>query len=173
MTARLAVLAAIAPALAPATAHAVPWSAPRSVTVSGAAREPVVALGGPDAAAVAYVRRIDGVDRVELRQGTIQTLPAPSIVDRDTRHGLDSPALTFAGRVALVAWRRFRGPDTRVLEFASASRGRVVSGPRAITGPPNSYRPAFPNPQLLTFWRRKAAYATQSNRIRLVTRRAG
>jgi hypothetical protein len=159
MTVRLALLAALAPALAPATAHAVAWSAPRSVTVSGTAREPVVALGGPDAAAVAYVRHVGGADRVEVRQGTIQALRAPAIVDRDARHGLDSPALTFSGHVALVAWRRFQDPDTRVLEFASVSRGRVVSGPRSITGPPNSYEPAFPNPGLLTFWRRKAAYA--------------
>jgi hypothetical protein len=159
MTARSAALAVLAlGALAPGAAAA-PWSAPRSVTASGEGREPVVALGGRDAAAIAYVRHVGGADRVELRQGTIPKLPAPIIVDRDARHGLDSPALTSSGHVALVAWRRFQDPDTRVLEFASASRGRVVSGPRAITGPPNSYEPAFPNPGLLTFWRRKAAYA--------------
>src|SRR5919204_5170564 len=95
----------------------------------------------------------------ELRPGSVDALRAPVIVDRDARHGLDSPALTFSGHVALMAWRRFQQPDTRVLEFASVSRGRVVSGPRAITGPPNSYEPAFPNPRLLTWWRRRAAYA--------------
>ena len=146
VTARLAVIAVSRPPWRPPP-RAVPWSAPRSVTVSGAAREPVVALGGPDAAAVAYVRRLDGVDRLELRQGTIQTLPAPMIVDRDARHGLDSPALTHSGHVALVAWRRFRDPDTRVLELASVSRGRVVQraagdhrAAERLTAPPSPTR---------------------------------
>ena len=31
--------------------------------------------------------------------------------------------------------------------FSAISRGRVVSGPRAITGPPNAYSPAFANPR--------------------------
>jgi hypothetical protein len=158
MTPRAVALAVLALAVLAPGAAAAPWSAPRSVTVSGEAFEPVVALGGPDAAAIAYVRHVGTADRVELRQGTIATLPAPVIVDSDSRHGLDSPALTFSGHVALLAWRRFQDPDTRVLEFATASRGRVVSGPRAITGPPNSYEPAFPNPGLLTYWHRKAAY---------------
>lgn len=158
MTTRTALAAVLALALAPAAAHAAPWSTPRTVAQSGLPTEPVVALGGPDAAAVAYVRHVGGESRVELRPGTVDRLGTPVIADRDPRHGLDSPALTFSGHVALLAWRRFQNPDARVLDFATISRGRVVSGPRAITGAPNSYEPAFPNPQLLTFWRRKAAY---------------
>jgi hypothetical protein len=128
------------------------------VTINGQAREPAVALGGPDAAAVAYVRRIAGADRIELRQGTVSTLRDPTILDRDARHGLDSPTLTYSGRNALLVWRRFRDPNTRVLELASVSRSGAASAPRAITGPPNAFSPAFPSPDLLTFWRRQAAY---------------
>jgi hypothetical protein len=159
MHTRAVLLALAALAALPAGADAAPWSAPRAVTVSGAAREPAVALGGPDAAAIAYVRRLRGADRLELRPGTVDRLGRPVIVDRDARHGLDSPALTYSGHVALLAWRRFQAPDARVIGFASVSGGRVVSGPRATTGPPNSYEPAFANPRLLTWWRRKAAYA--------------
>jgi hypothetical protein len=158
MTIRATLVVAFALALAPAGAQAAPWSAPRSVTVSGQAREPVVALGGPDAAGVAYVRHIDGADRVELRQGTVDTLRAPVITARDSRHGLDSPALTYSGHSALVLWRQFRNPDVRVLVLSSVTRTGVATGPRAITGPPNSYEPVFVTPNLLSFWHRTAAY---------------
>jgi hypothetical protein len=158
MLARASALALVAAAAAAPAAGAAPWSAPRSVAVSGAPSQPAVALGGPDTAAVAYSRNAGRGGRIELRQGTVDRLGRPVIVDRDARHGLDSPALTFSGHVALLAWRHFQAPDARVIELASVSRGRVVSGPRAMTGPPNAYEPAFPNPQLLTFWRRKAAY---------------
>jgi hypothetical protein len=165
---RPALIALIAVAATPAAAGAAPWSAPRSVTISGLAREPAVAVGGPDGAAVTYVRRLSGADRVELRQGTVSALHSPVIVDRDSRHGLDSPTLTFSDHVALVVWRRFRDANTRVLELASVGRAGVASGPRAITGPPNSFSPAFPTPDLVSFWRRKAAYVTT-----IVQHRAG
>ena len=138
---RAASIALLALAVAPAAAGAAPWSAPRSVTVSGLAREPVVALGGPDAAAVAYVRHLAGADRVELRRGTVDRLGTPTILDRDARHGLDSPTLTYAGHDALLVWRRFRDANTRVLELASVTRAGTVGGPRAITGPPNAVAP--------------------------------
>jgi hypothetical protein len=157
MTTRILLTSVLALALAPAAAHAAPWSAPRSVTVSGQAREPVVALGGPDAAAVGYVRHIDGADRVELRQGTVDTLRAPVITARDTR-GLDSTALTYSGHSALVLWRQFRNPDARVLQLSSVTRTGATTGPNAITGPPNSYDPAFVTPNLVRFNRRTAAY---------------
>jgi hypothetical protein len=144
-------------ALAPAAAQAAPWSAPRSVTASGQAREPVVALGGPDAAGVAYVRHIGGADRVELRQGTVDTLGAPVITARDSR-GLDSTALTYSGHSALVLWRQFRNPDARVLQLSSVTRSGAATEPNAITGPPNSYDPAFVTPSLVRFNRRTAAY---------------
>jgi hypothetical protein len=169
---RAALIALIALAATPAAACAAPWSAPRSVTVSGLAREPAVALGGPDAAAVTYVRHLGGADRVELRQGTVSALHSPVIVDRDSHHGLDSPTLTFSDHAALVVWRRFRDANTRVLDFASIGRAGVASGPRALTGPPNSFTPAFPTPHLLSFWRRKAAYVTTiaQHRARVTTR---
>ena len=168
MRAHALMLAVAALAGLPAAADAAPWSAPRSVTVSGQAREPAVALGGPDAAAIAYVRHLDGADRVELRQGTVAALHAPTIVDRDARHRLDSPTLTYSGHDALLVWRRFRDPSTRVLELASVSRAGRASAPRAITGPPNAFSPAFPSPDLLTFWRRRAAYT-----VAIVNRAAG
>ena len=62
---RAALIALAALAVMPAAAAAAPpWSAPRAVTVSGLAREPAVALGGPDAAAVHadVVRRGVGLD---------------------------------------------------------------------------------------------------------------
>ena len=155
---RAALIALLALAATPAAASAVPWSAPRSVTVSGLAREPAVALGGPDAAAVAYVRHIGGADRVELRPGTVDRLRAPVIVDRDAHHGLDSPTLTYSSHDALLVWRRFRDANTRLLELVSVSHAGAARTPRAITGPPNAYSPAFVSPELLTFWRRKAAY---------------
>ena len=158
VTVRAILATAAVLALAPAAAHAAPWSAPRSVTKSGQAREPVVALGGPDAAGVAYVRHIDGADRVELRQGTVHSLRAPVITARDARHGLDSPTLTYSGHSALVLWRQFRDPDVRVLELSSVTPSGVATGPRAITGPPNSYEPVFVTPNLLSFWHRTAAY---------------
>jgi hypothetical protein len=162
MFARAALLAVLALAPLPAAAVAAPWSAPRSITVRGQAREPVVALGGPDGAGVAYVRRFGGADRVELRQGTLGALHSPTIIARDARHGLDAPALTFSEHAALVGYRRLatglRQP-ARVIELASLTRGGVASGPRELTGPPNAYEPAFAGPRLLRFWRRKAAYA--------------
>jgi hypothetical protein len=158
VTVRPALIALLALAAMPATAGAVPWSAPRSVTVSGLAREPAVALGGPDAAAVAYVRHIRGADRVELRPGTVDRLRTPVIVDRDARHGLDSPTLTYRGHDTLLVWRRFRDAFTRLLELSTISRAGAASAPRAITGPPNAYEPAFVTPELLTFWRRTSAY---------------
>jgi hypothetical protein len=154
-----AVLLAVAAfAALPAAASAAPWSAPRSVTVNGQAREPVVALGGPDAAAVAYVRHFDGADRVEVRQGTVASLRTPAILARDARHGFDSPALTYSGPSAVVVWRQFQQPDTRVLALSSVSSRGVASGPSVLTGPPNSYEPTFVGPSALTFWRRQAAY---------------
>jgi hypothetical protein len=80
---RPVLIALLALAAAPAAAGAAPWSAPRSVTASGLAREPAVALGGPDAAAVAYVRHLSGADRAELRRGTVDRLGTPTILDRD------------------------------------------------------------------------------------------
>ena len=155
---RAALIALLALAVAPAAAGAAPWSAPRSVTVSGLSREPAVALGGPDAAAVAYVRHISGADRVELRPGTVDRLRTPVIVDRDARHGLDSPTLTYRGHQTLLVWRRFHDANTRLLELTSVSPAGTASTPRAITGPPNAYSPAFVTPELLTFWRRTSAY---------------
>jgi hypothetical protein len=155
---RAVLIALLGLALAPAAAGAVPWSAARSVTIGGLAREPAVALGGPDAAAVAYVRHIGGADRIELRPGTVDRLRTPVIVDRDARHGLDSPTLTYSGHDALLVWRRFRDANTRVLELAAVSHAGSATAPRAITGPPNAFSPAFVNPSLLTFWRRQAAY---------------
>jgi hypothetical protein len=65
-------------------------------------------------------------------------------------------------------WRRFRDANTRVLELASVTRAGTVGGPHAITGPPNSFEPAFSSPDLLTFWRRQAAYT-----IAIANRTAG
>ena len=45
---------------------------------------------------------------------------------------------------------------------------RRVGGPRAITGPPNAFSPAFASPDVLTFWRRQAAYT-----IAIANRTAG
>jgi hypothetical protein len=165
---RPALIALLALAATPAAAGAVPWSAPRSVTVSGLAREPAVALGGPDAAAVAYVRHIGGADRVELRPGTVDRLRTPVIVNRDARHGLDSPTLSYSGHDALLVWRRFRDSNTRVLELSAVSHAGRATAPRAITGPPNAFSPAFADPSLLTFWRRQAAYT-----IAIANRTAG
>jgi hypothetical protein len=165
-------LAAAALAALPAGATAAPWSAPRSVTVNGQAREPAVALGGPDAAVVAYVRRFDGADRVEVRQGTVASLRTPVILARDARRSFDSPALTYSGHSALVVWRQFQRPDTRVLALSSVSSRGVASGPSVLTGPPNSYEPTFVGPSALTFWRRQAAYVrTIANGRPLVTTR--
>ena len=100
--------------------------------------------------------------------GTVDRLGTPTILDRDTRHGLDSPTLTYAGHDALLVWRRFRDANTRVLELASVTRAGTVGGPHAITGPPNSFEPAFSSPDLLTFWRRQAAYT-----IAIANRTAG
>jgi hypothetical protein len=172
MRTRAVLLAFAALAALPAGASAAPWSAPRSVTVSGLAREPAVALGGPDAAAVAYVRRVNGADRVELRQGTVASLRTPVILARDARHGFDSPALTYSGRSALVVWRQFQRPDVRVLAFSSVSSRGVASGTSVLTGPPNSYEPTFLGRTALTFWRRRAAYVrTIANGRPLVTTR--
>ena len=165
---RAALIALLALAPAPAAAAAVPWSAPRAVTVRGLAREPAVALGGPDAAAVAYVRHFGGADRAEVRQGTVASLRSPVIVDRDARHGLDSPTLTYSGHDALLVWRRFRDSNTRVLELSAVSHAGRATAPRAITGPPNAFGPAFADPGLLTFWRRQAAYT-----IAIANRAAG
>jgi len=166
---RAILIALVALSAMPAAAGAAtPWSAPRAVTASGLAREPAVALGGPDAAAVSYVRHLSGVDRVELRRGTVDRLGTPTILDRDARHGLDSPTLTYSGHDALLVWRRFRDANTRVLELASVTRAGAVGGPRAITGPPNAFSPAFASPDVLTFWRREAAYT-----IAIANRAAG
>ena len=112
-------------------------------------REPAVALGGPDAAAVAYVRHIGGADRVELRPGTVDLLRTPVIVDRDARHGLDSPTLTYSGHDALLVWRRFRDANARVLEldFWRRTRGerrrRARSQARRTPSAPPSSIPAY------------------------------
>jgi hypothetical protein len=167
----LLVLAAAAPA-----AVAAPWSAPRSLTVAGSAGQPAVALGAPDLAAVAYVRTVNGEQRVELWRGTIGTLGAPVLLDRDRRLGLESPALTFDGAVGLVAWRRLRHvpnqEPTRVIALASVGRSGAASAPRELTGPPNAYDPRLPTPQLLVFNRRTTAYVTelQDRRVQGTTR---
>jgi hypothetical protein len=176
MTTRAAALAVLALAVAPSVAGAAPWSAPRSVTASGEAREPAVALGGPDAAAIAYVRHLGGVDRMELRQGTIASLRAPVIVGRESGFRIDSPTIAYSGRTARVVWRRFsdelRRPPARVLELSSVSRAGVASAREELTGPPNTYEPTFVSPGLLTYWRRAAAYVTRIDpgRPRVTTR---
>jgi hypothetical protein len=172
VTTRATVLALLALAALPTAATAAPWSAPRSVTINGQAREPVVALGGPDAAAVAYIRHTGGADRAELRQGTVRTLRTPVILDRDARHGFDSPALVYSGHSALVVWRRFQAPDTRVLAFSSVSSRGAATDPSVLTGPPNSYEPAFVAPDALSFWHRTAAYVRTiaGGRPRITTR---
>src|SRR5262245_6410990 len=103
MLTRATLLALLLLVPAHAVAAAAPWSAPRSITVRGVAREPVVALGGPDTAAVGYVRSFGGADRAELRRGTLTSLRSPAILQRDPSHTLDSPALTFDGGDALFA----------------------------------------------------------------------
>ena len=139
---RIALIALLALAAVPAAAGAAPWSAPRAVTESGLAREPAVALGGPDAAAVAYVRHLGGADRVELRRGHGRPPAArPMIVDRDARHGLDSPTLTYAGHDALLVWRRFRDANTRVLELASVTRAGAVERPAGDHRPAERLQP--------------------------------
>jgi hypothetical protein len=59
-----------------------------------------------------------------------------------------------------------------VLEFASVSSTGVASARQELTGPPNTYEPAFAAPNLLRFWRRSAAYvrAFEGTRPRITTR---
>ena len=64
----------------------------------------------------------------------------PMILDRDTRHGLDSPTLTYSGHDALLVWRRFRDANTRVLELASVTRAGDRRRPARDHGPAERLR---------------------------------
>lgn len=151
-----ALLLAVTPAVADAASG---WTAPRSVTRSGSAYAPSVALTPGGGYGVAYVRGGGGSSRsrVELRLGRGDTLRAPVLPDRSARWA-DETALAFDGRDALLAWRR---PDGRNHRLRLA---RVTPGGRAtvtrLTGPGESaYGAAFvPGTTTLAWNRRTSAW---------------
>ncbi|HWH11570.1 MAG TPA: hypothetical protein VG165_10625 [Solirubrobacteraceae bacterium] len=136
-TAALAALAALAagfPAAvvlgAPACAGASQWSATRTATGAGSSSQPVASVGGGDRLAIGWIRRLGGLNRAELREGTpAGGLRGPALVLDAQTHLVDSPALAFLdhrGTLA-VAWRRYLDGNHRI-------RGAIVS-PAGRAGP--------------------------------------
>jgi hypothetical protein len=155
-------------ALLPGSAAAAPWSPPRAVTARGAASEPQAALGPGGAAGVAYTRSDRGVSSVELRRGTIGGLDGAIVVSRNARHALDSPALTFDGSTARVAWRDFAHRD-HVVTTTTVSRSGALGARLALSGVRSSgYFPRFVAPDLLAFTTR-----TEARVVRLGDRPVG
>jgi hypothetical protein len=146
---RLASLALAALALLPGSAAAATWSAPKAVTSSGTAYGPAVAIGSPDVLGITYARTIHGSQRIEYRRrvgsGGFQRIV---IVDRMSRD--ESPALTYTGHTATVAWVR-AGHSGRVVAVSRVSSRGVVSGPQTLGGTPAQYEPRFPDPAQLLF----------------------
>ena len=80
-------------------------------------------------------------------RGTVDRLGTPTILDRDARHGLDSPTLTYSGHDALLVWRRFRDANTRVLELASVTRAGQRRRPARDHGPAERLQPRLRQPR--------------------------
>ena len=148
MPLRVASLALAALALLPGGAAAATWSAPRAVTSSGTAYGPAVAVGSPDVLGITYARTIHGSQRIEYRRGTSAAFAPIVIVDRMSRD--QTPALTFAGPTATLAWVR-ASRSGRVVATSRVSPRGVVSGPRTLGGTPAQYEPRFPDPAQLLF----------------------
>jgi hypothetical protein len=145
---RLATLALAALALLPGGAAAAGWSAPTAITSSGTAYGPAVAVGSPDVLGITYARTIHGSQRIEYRRAVSGAFARIVIVDRMSRD--ESPALTYAGRTATIAWIR-AGHAGRVVATSRVSPRGAVSGPRSLGGTPAQYEPRFPDPGQLLF----------------------
>ena len=70
------------------------------------------------------------------------------IVDQRSRD--QSPALTYTGHTATVAWVR-ADHSGRVVAVSRVSPRGVVSGPQTLGGTPAQYEPRFPDPAQLLF----------------------
>jgi len=145
---RLASLALAALALLPGSAAAATWSAPKAITSSGTAYGPAVAIGSPDVLGITYARTIHGTQRIEYRRGTSNSFARIVIVDQMSRD--QSPALTYVGHTATVAWVR-ASRSGRVVALSRVSPRGVVSGPQTLGGTPAQYEPRFPDPAQLLF----------------------
>ena len=148
MPLRFATLALAALALLPGAAAAATWSAPRAITSSGTAYGPAVAVGSPNVLGISYARTIHGTQRIEYRRAVSGRFARIVIVDRMSRD--QSPALTFAGQRATVAWVR-AGHTGRAVAVSRVSPRGFVSGPESLGGAPNQYEPRFPDPAQLLF----------------------
>ena len=154
---RLASLALAALALLPGAAAAATWSAPQAITSSGTAYGPAVAVGSPDVLGIAYARTIHGTQRIEYRRAVSGRFVRIVIVDRLSRD--QSPALTYVGPTATVAWIRASHTGRAVALSRVSPRG-VVSGPQSLGGAPNQYEPRFPDPAQLLFNTRATSTVT-------------
>src|SRR5213593_2529821 len=101
---RPSLLATAALALLPGSAAAASFGAPQSITSSGTAFAPAVAVGSPDVLGITYARTVHGSQRIEYRRATSGRFAPIVIVDSASRD--QSPALTFAGHTASIAWIR-------------------------------------------------------------------
>ena len=159
MPLRLASLALAALALLPGGAAAATWSAPQSITSSGTAYGPAVAIGSPDVLGITYARTIHGTQRIEYRRragsGAFQRIV---IVDQRSRD--QSPALTYTGHTATFAWVR-ADHSGRVVAVSRVSPRGVVSGPQTLGGTPAQYEPRFPDPAQLLFNTRATSTVTR------------
>jgi hypothetical protein len=137
-------LALLALAVLPAGACAASWSAPQTLTRSGKVFGPALANGTNGGVAVAYVRNLNGVQRAELRNGTLSgSLRSPVVLDSST-HFVFQPATAIAtdGR-AVVAWLRYLDGNHRV-RATSVRRDGHLGPVRTLTGGGQSaYDPSF------------------------------
>jgi hypothetical protein len=107
-------------------------------------------------AALAVERSASG-DRLVLRTGTQAGLGRPTVLDRASRYGIDSPELAVTDARTLAAWRRL-SRVTRVIAFSSVARGGAPNRPTLWTAGQTTHDPRFVTPAYLTWNTDRRAY---------------
>lgn len=126
--------------LLPAAAQAASWSAPQTATRAGFTSTPRVAVDRSGRVAVGWTRELRGVQRTEVRRGTLRRgLSGGAVVfDTDRRHTLPLGDLAWTGdgdEPLAVLWLKWSFGNRRVavslLDHASAKprAGYLVTGP--------------------------------------------
>lgn len=137
------------------------WTSPDAATRAGRSVDPSVALDRAGHLVVGWTRRLRGVNRVELRQGTgRQGLRGEStIVFGDAEHAAHLADLAFTGEPGspvAVLFQRYAGRSHRAALGIVPVGGRVPTSVQTLSGGGESaYAPRFAGEGPTAFWSRR------------------
>ena len=157
---------ALAAAALPAGASAAAWAPVQSATSAGRSVGPAVAASTDGRFAVGFVRRLDDVNRAEVRTGRLtDRLRGGSVLLDSSTGNVDAVALTLTGDDGPLgaAWRRSANHAQRLRGATVAAHGEI-SGPFNLTtdGTESAYSPRWvsqPSGPPLLVWDRRTTSA--------------